>query len=158
MERWSSRVGFLLAAVGAAVGLGNIWRFPAVVGTNGGGAYLVPYLLAAFAFAVPLLVLELSVGRHLRTDVVGAFGSVGPSFVPLGWLVAGSVLAILSYYLVLTGWVLAFLVGALGSATPSFAAFTDGYWPSWPPPLPPWRPVRSSRAASAAASSGWRGW
>jgi outer membrane protein assembly factor BamB len=47
-DRWSSRVGFLLAAVGAAVGLGNIWRFAAVLGTNGGGAYLVPYLLAAF--------------------------------------------------------------------------------------------------------------
>lgn len=68
-ERWGSRLGFLLATVGAAVGLGNIWRFSAVVGQNGGGAYLVPYLIAAFVCAVPLLVLELSVGRRLRTDV-----------------------------------------------------------------------------------------
>ena len=68
MERWSSRFGFLLAAIGAAVGLGNIWRFSAVVGQNGGGAYLVPFLLAAFVFAVPLLVLEIAVGRSLRLD------------------------------------------------------------------------------------------
>lgn len=72
--------------MGAAVGLGDIWRFSAVVGSNGGGAYLIPYLLAAFAFAVPLLVLELSVGFDLRTDVVEAFGAVGPSLAPsAGW-------------------------------------------------------------------------
>ncbi|MFW5948927.1 MAG: sodium-dependent transporter, partial [Halolamina sp.] len=70
--RWSSRLGFLLATVGAAVGLGNIWRFSAVVGANGGGAYLVPYLLAAVVCAIPLLILELAIGRSLRTDVVSA--------------------------------------------------------------------------------------
>ena len=96
-ERWSSRVGFLLATVGAAVGLGNIWRFSAVVGQNGGGAYLVPYLVAAFVLAVPMLVLELAVGRRLRTDVVSAFRSVRASYAPLGWLVVGGVLLILSY-------------------------------------------------------------
>jgi NSS family neurotransmitter:Na+ symporter len=88
-ERWSSRLGFLLATVGAAVGLGNVWRFSAVVGQNGGGAYLLPYLLAAVTCAVPLLVLELAVGRTLRTDVVSAFRSVRPSYAAFGWLVAG---------------------------------------------------------------------
>ena len=129
MERWSSRLGFVLAAVGAAVGLGNIWRFSAVVGQNGGGAYLVPYLLAAFALAVPLLILELSVGRALRLDVVAAFRSVRREFAVLGWVVAGSVLLILSYYLVLTGWVLAFLVDAVGGGGLSFAGFTGTLWP-----------------------------
>jgi NSS family neurotransmitter:Na+ symporter len=128
-EQWSSRLGFVLATVGAAVGLGNIWRFPAVVGRNGGGAYLVPYLLAAFAFAVPLLVLELGVGRDTRADVVGAFRSVRPSFAPLGWLVVGSVLLVLSYYLVLTGWVLSFALGALTGQVPAFAAYTDTWVP-----------------------------
>ncbi|WP_336134437.1 sodium-dependent transporter [Natronomonas amylolytica] len=128
-ERWSSRLGFLLATVGAAVGLGNVWRFSAVVGQNGGGAYLVPYLLAAFVCAVPLLVLELSVGRTLRTDVVSAFRSVGPVYTAFGWLVVGGVLLILSYYLVLTGWVLGFLLSWLGGAETTFAAFTDGWAP-----------------------------
>ena len=128
-EQWSSRLGFLLATVGAAVGLGNIWRFSAVVGANGGGAYLVPYLLAAFVCAVPLLVLELAVGRSLRTDVVSAFRSVGPAYTALGWLVVGGVLLVLSYYLVLTGWVLGFLLSWLAGTEPTFAGFTDGWLP-----------------------------
>jgi NSS family neurotransmitter:Na+ symporter len=114
-ERWSSRGGFLLATVGAAVGLGNIWRFSAVVGQNGGGAYLVPYLLAALVCAVPMLVLELTIGRRLRTDVVSAFRAVKSEYAAFGWLVTGGVLLILSYHLVLTAWVLGFLV-SLGLA------------------------------------------
>ncbi|MFB6077925.1 MAG: sodium-dependent transporter [Halarchaeum sp.] len=128
-ERWSSRLGFVLATVGAAVGLGNVWRFPSVVGQNGGGAYLLPYLFAAFVFAVPLVVLEFAVGRSLRTDVVSAFRTVGTRYAALGWVVAGSVLVVLSYYLVLTGWVLAFFVGAATGLPLSFASFTATYWP-----------------------------
>ena len=128
-ERWSSGLGFLLATVGAAVGLGNIWRFSAVLGANGGGAYLVPYLLAAFVCAVPLLVLELAVGRTLRTDVVSAFRSVDASYAPLGWLVVGGVVLILSYYLVLTGWVLGALLSWLAGTATTFAAFTDSWLP-----------------------------
>lgn len=124
MEQWSSRLGFILAAIGAAVGLGNIWRFPAVVGQNGGGAYLVPYLIAAFAFAIPLLILEISVGRSLKADVVTACRQVKAEYEILGWIIGGSVLAVLSYYLVITGWVLAFFVFALVGAEVSFGAFT----------------------------------
>lgn len=128
-ERWSSRVGFLLATIGAAVGLGNVWRFSSVLGANGGGAYLVPYLLAAFGLAVPMLVLEFAVGRTLRTDVVSAFRSIDLSYTPFGWLVVGGVLLILSYYLVLTGWVLGFLVSWLIGSQTSFATFTGGWLP-----------------------------
>ena len=129
MEQWSSRLGFIFAAIGAAVGLGNIWRFPAVVGENGGGAYLVPYLIAAFAFAVPLMILEISVGRSLKADVVTACRRVRTRFELLGWLIAGSVLAVLSYYLVITGWVFAFFAfSATGSET-SFEGFTSSYQP-----------------------------
>ncbi|WP_311173756.1 sodium-dependent transporter [Halobellus ordinarius] len=128
-ERWGSRLGFLLATVGAAVGLGNIWRFSAVVGQNGGGAYLVPYLIAAFVCAVPLLVLELAVGRRLRTDVVSAFRSVKPEYTAFGWLVTGGVLLVLSYYLVLTGWVFGFLISWLGGTETTFGAFTAGWEP-----------------------------
>ena len=128
-ERWSSRLGFLLATVGAAVGLGTVWRFSAVVGQNGGGAYLLPYLLAAVTCAVPLLVLELAVGRTLRTDVVSAFRSVDPSYAAFGWLVTGGVLLVLSYYLVLTGWVLGFLGLWLAGTRATFATFTAGPLP-----------------------------
>lgn len=127
--RWSSRAGFLLATVGAAVGLGNVWRFSAVVGGNGGGAYLIPYLLAAVTCAIPLLVLELAVGRQLGTDVVSAFRSVAPGYATLGWLVVGGVLLILSYYLVLTGWVLGFLLSWLAGGATTFAGFTATWRP-----------------------------
>ena len=129
MEQWSSRLGFLLAAIGAAVGLGNIWRFSAVVGQNGGGAYLIPYLLAAFMFALPLLILELAVGRSLKADVVEAFRSVKSEYEVIGWVVSGSVVLILSYYLVLTGWVFSFMAAVLAGIDLRFAGFTTTLWP-----------------------------
>jgi NSS family neurotransmitter:Na+ symporter len=122
-------LGFVLATVGAAVGLGNIWRFSAVVGQNGGGAYLVPYLIAAFVCAVPMLVLELAIGRRLRTDVVSAFRSVKSGYTALGWLILGGVLLILSYYLVLSGWVLGFFLSWLGGSQTTFAPFTASWLP-----------------------------
>ena len=127
--RWSSGFGFILATVGAAVGLGNIWRFSAVVGQNGGGAYLVPYLIAAFVCAVPMLILELAIGRRLRTDVVSAFRSIKIEYTALGWLILGGVLLILSYYLVLTGWVLGFFLSWLAGSQTTFAPFTASWLP-----------------------------
>ena len=127
--RWSSGFGFVLATVGAAVGLGNIWRFSAVVGQNGGGAYLVPYLIAAFVCAVPMLVLELAIGRRLRTDVVSAFRSVKTEYTALGWLILGGVLLILSYYLVLTGWVLGFFLSWFAGSQTTFAPFIASWLP-----------------------------
>ncbi len=128
-DQWSSRLGFVLAAIGAAVGLGNVWRFPAVVGQNGGGAYLVPYLIAAATFAVPLLAFEIGTGRSLRADVVTAFRSIRPEFAAFGWLVTAVVIVVLSYYLVITGWVLAFLVDALIGGGLTFAGFTGTLQP-----------------------------
>jgi len=75
-ERWSSHIAFILAAIGAAVGIGNIWRFPALLGQNGGGAYLVPYFIAVFLFALPLMVLEIAMGRHFRSSVVSSFRAI----------------------------------------------------------------------------------
>jgi NSS family neurotransmitter:Na+ symporter len=109
MERWSSNLGFLLASVGAAVGIGNIWRFSAV--------------------AVPLMVLELAAGRTLRGTAVAALRAVRPRFAVLGWLVYTIVFSILSYYLVITGWTLAFVVFSVSGSSASFASFTSGYQP-----------------------------
>jgi NSS family neurotransmitter:Na+ symporter len=129
VERWSSRTAFILASVGSAVGIGNIWRFSSVVGQNGGGAYLIPYLIAVFVFALPLMILELAVGRRLRGDVVTAFGRARPKFRPLGWVVCAVVFSILSYYLVVTGWTLAYVEFSAAGRSVEFSDFTTSYDP-----------------------------
>ena len=128
-ERWSSHTVFLLAAIGAAVGIGNIWRFPALLGENGGGAYLVPYLIAVFVFALPLMILEIAMGRHFRGTVVSSLGAVRPEFRILGWLLCAVIFLILSYYLVITGWTLAYTVFAAVGDTTTFDGFTGTYLP-----------------------------
>jgi len=128
-ERWSSHIAFILAAIGAAVGIGNIWRFPALLGQNGGGAYLVPYFIAVFLFALPLMVLEIAMGRHFRSSVVSSFRAIRPRFQIIGWLLVAILFLILSYYIVITGWTIAYAVfSATGDTTP-FAVFTASYLP-----------------------------
>jgi NSS family neurotransmitter:Na+ symporter len=129
MEQWSSKFGFILAAIGSAVGIGNIWRFSAVLGQNGGGAYLIPYLIAVFLFAMPLMILELAMGRHFRADVVTAFRRVDPRFHLIGWLICGIVFLILSYYLVITGWTVGYTLFSVAGIGVPFSAFTGGYLP-----------------------------
>jgi NSS family neurotransmitter:Na+ symporter len=129
MEKWSSKAGFLLAAIGSAVGIGNIWRFSAVVGQNGGGAYLIPYFIAVFIFAVPLMILELAVGRNLRGNVISAFSKVKERFQIIGWLICVIVFLILSYYLVITGWTLGYLFSSFTTVNISFAGFTSSFQP-----------------------------
>jgi NSS family neurotransmitter:Na+ symporter len=129
VERWSSHAVFILAAIGAAVGIGNIWRFPALLGQYGGGAYLVPYLIAVFVFALPLMILEITMGRRFRGTVVSSFGAVRPEFRILGWLVCAFLFLILSYYLVITGWTIGFAVFAAAGTTTSFTDFTGSYLP-----------------------------
>jgi NSS family neurotransmitter:Na+ symporter len=129
MDLWSSRTGFIFAATGAAVGIGNIWRFPSVVGRNGGGAYLIPFLIAVFVFAVPLMILEINSGRQTRADIVTTFHDVRPRFRIFGWFIVAIVILILSYYLVITGWILAFLGAAITGSDISLAGFTATYAP-----------------------------
>ncbi|MEM2124345.1 MAG: hypothetical protein QXL43_03305 [Methanolinea sp.] len=128
-ESWSSRAGFVLAAIGSAVGIGNIWRFSSVVGQNGGGAYLVPYLVAVFLFAYPLMLLEFGMGRHFAKTVVGAFGSVGPRLRLAGWFLAATIFLVLCYYLVITGWTVAYAAFSLAGTPVTFRAFTGSYLP-----------------------------
>ncbi|HDQ16499.1 MAG TPA: sodium-dependent transporter [Bacteroidetes bacterium] len=125
MEKWSSKFGFILAAVGSAVGIGNIWRFSSVVGQNGGGAYLIPYLIAVFLFALPLMILELAVGRHFQGNVVSSFGKVKKKFRFFGWIICAIVFVILSYYLVITGWTLGYLISSLTNSGTTFSEFTS---------------------------------
>lgn len=75
-DRWSSRITFVLGAIGSAVGLGNLWRFPAKAYGNGGSAFLIPYVIAFFMFGVPLLFLELLMGRYFQGGDPVCFGSI----------------------------------------------------------------------------------
>ena len=117
-EQWSSRLGFLLAAVGFAVGLGNIWRFPYVMGQNGGSAFLFIYLACALGIGLPLLISELTIGRRGRSSPSGSIRAVAAesgasaSWGAFGTLAVFCVFIILSYYTVLSGWTFDYFVRA----------------------------------------------
>jgi NSS family neurotransmitter:Na+ symporter len=120
---WTTRFGFYLAAIGSACGLGNLWRFPYVVGNNGGGAFVLLYVLFALLIGLPLLIGELMLGKWSHRSVLGASQALEqPSWRPYVWIARMSVilsLVVLSYYAVISGWVLhystRFLMGLLTS-------------------------------------------
>lgn len=128
-SNWSSERAFVLATAAAAVGLGNIWRFPYIAGENGGAAFILAYLVAVILIGLPLMLMEISAGRVERGGVVKTFRSVNRRSAWFGWLVAGLTLIILSYYLVITGWTLGFAIDSLSGELTSFEEFTNGYKP-----------------------------
>ena len=114
-ESWSSSTAFMLAAVGAAVGLGNIWRFPYMAGSNGGGAFVLIYLAAVALIAIPVLIAETMIGRHghmsAPVSMTKAAEEVGAShnWAIVGWFGVAAAFLILSFYSVIGGWVLAYV-------------------------------------------------
>lgn len=110
--QWTSRLSFVLAASGFAVGLGNIWRFPYLTGENGGAAFLMIYLLCAFGIGMPLIMAELMLGRHGRRGIVGSLRAAAAksrSSQKWSWIGALALIAtflILAYYVVIAGWTL----------------------------------------------------
>ena len=109
---WSSQLGFVLAAAGSAIGLGNIWRFPYVAGESGGGAFVLVYLVCVAFIALPVMLLEISLGRATQKNPVGAFLAIRPGtkWRYLGYLALITGLGILSYYAVIAGKVVAYCV------------------------------------------------
>ncbi|NIQ94724.1 MAG: sodium-dependent transporter, partial [Desulfuromonadales bacterium] len=127
---WGTRIGFILAAAGSAVGLGNIWKFPYIAGENGGGAFVLVYLLCIVVVGIPIMMAEFMLGRHTRKDAVGAFisleGRRSPWLAP-GWVSLGAAFIILSYYSVVAGWMLDYVVRAvIGSFSGQPAAVIEG--------------------------------
>jgi NSS family neurotransmitter:Na+ symporter len=122
-ENWS-QIGFLLVAIGYSVGLGNIWRFPYIVGQSGGGAFLIPYFIAVLFIGIPILLLELAAGRNFRGSVFTTFKRINPKIRYIALIVISVELGILSYYLVVTGWTFAYLGFSLLGEYPSFDVFS----------------------------------
>jgi NSS family neurotransmitter:Na+ symporter len=113
-RHWSSGTAFIMAAIGGAVGLGNIWRFPFVVGSNGGSAFVLAYLVAVIAIALPLLLAEMAVGRVGGMSAPNSIRKLAketgssPLWIGLGWLNMATLFLVLSFYSVIAGWTLAY--------------------------------------------------
>ena len=111
-ESWSSRVAFLFAAIGSAVGLGNLWRFPYVAGENGGGAFVLVYVACVLILGLPLIIAELMIGRRGKQSAIRSIRVIcreerlSPGWSVLGWLMIITPLAGLTYYSVVAGCVI----------------------------------------------------
>ena len=135
---FTGKLGFVLAAAGSAVGLGNLWRFPYLAAQYGGGMFLLCYVVLAVTFGFCLLVLEIAIGRKTGKGVIGAFASLNKKFKWFGFVCLVVPIIIVPYYSVIGGWVLkymwAFLIGDMGGFTDPgaagdyFAAFTGATW------------------------------
>ncbi len=125
-EQWSTRLGFVLAAVGSAVGLGNIWRFPFVTGDGGGAGFLLVYLLFVALIGLPAILIEFVVGRRTRRNPVGALKQIGTgAWRYVGWIFVVTTFVIMSYYSVIAGWTIRYTILGLGggyAADPGAAA------------------------------------
>jgi len=136
--QWSSKAAFILAATGSAVGLGNLWRFPTEAGTNGGGAFVLLYILCVVLIALPLLLAESLIGRHGQRSTIGSAvhlarqsgASPAWSLLAIVGLIANT--AILTFYGVVAGWVIYFvgtsaadLAGAIGAGDPLRGAYAE---------------------------------
>ena len=122
---WSSRFAFILAATGSAVGLGNIWKFPYITGENGGGAFVMVYLLCVAIIGIPIMIAEIMLGRRGRQSPINTMQSLAKeagadkNWQYIGWLGVVSGFLILSYYSVIAGWAMSYVIKAI---TGSFSA------------------------------------
>ena len=113
-NQWNSKLGFILAAIGSAVGLGNLWRFPYIAATNGGGAFIFPYLFAIMTAGIPILILEYTLGKTYRAGAPGAFARINKKFEFLGWFQVMIAFLISIYYMAIVVWVLCYIGKAVG--------------------------------------------
>lgn len=115
-ETWQSRKGFIFAAAGAAIGLGNLWRFPFQAYKNGGGAFILPYLVAILTCAIPLMVMEYAYGRKIRGGSVKAFAALNKKYEVVGWVQVMVPVVVMMYYCTIISIAVIFMVYSLGHA------------------------------------------
>jgi neurotransmitter:Na+ symporter, NSS family len=120
-EHWGSKLGFLMATAGSAIGLGSLWRFPYVIGQNGGGAFVLLYFLFTFLIGIPVFIAELVMGRNTQKCVVNAFSDLSKgrdsTWRMAGWMNVLTNFLILSYYSVVAGWALNYTFMSLSNFT-----------------------------------------
>ena len=124
-DQFGSKLGFIMAAIGSAIGLGNIWRYPYVVYDNGGGAFLLPYFIAIATAGIPILILEYALGNRSRGSAPVAYRSLSQRWEWLGWWQAAVTFFIGTYYMVIIGWVLAYLYYSFGT---QWGSDTEGFF------------------------------
>lgn len=133
---FSSRLGMFLSILGVAVGTGNIWRFSRIVAQNGGGSFLIPWVIFLFAWSIPLIIAELSLGRAIRRSPVGVFGACSPKLAWMGAFISVVNAGIMCYYTVVAGWSFGYclysLFGGL-DATTHFSSLWDTFQSSYYP-------------------------
>ncbi len=114
-EQWGSKIGFVLAAAGSAIGLGNVWKFPYITGSNGGAAFVIIYLISVVILGLPIMIGELVIGRHTEKDPVGAFKQMvgGTRWEFIGYLGVISGFLILSFYSIVGGWTIGYIVKSI---------------------------------------------
>lgn len=117
-ENWGSRPGFILAAIGSAVGLGNVWRFPYECYSHGGSAFLIPYIVAMVVIGIPLLIMEFSLGHLTQQAAPNAFRRVGRKWEFVGWWPIVLSFVIVTYYAVVLAWCLNYLVDSFDAVLP----------------------------------------
>ena len=123
---FSNKIGFVLAAAGSAVGLGNIWRFPYLAAKYGGGTFLLVYLILAVTFGFSLMIAEIAIGRKTGLSAIGAFKALDKRFGSVGYLAAIIPIIIFPYYSVIGGWVIKYLVTFCSGG--GMAAANDNYF------------------------------
>lgn len=123
---FSNKIGFVLAAAGSAVGLGNIWRFPYLAAKYGGGTFLLVYLILAVTFGFSLMIAEIAIGRKTGLSAIGAFKALDKRFGAVGYLAAIIPIIIFPYYSVIGGWVIKYLVTFCSGG--GMAAANDNYF------------------------------
>ena len=140
--QWGSKLAFILASAGSAIGLGNIWGFPTITSANGGAAFVVVYLLAVALIGAPVMLAEFVIGRRTQRNPVGAFRALAPgsAWVAVGALGVLAGVMILSFYSVIAGWTLAYIIKA---ASGEFVAGADT------------ASIFTSVAGSAPVAIGW---
>ncbi|NIM89552.1 MAG: sodium-dependent transporter [Candidatus Aminicenantes bacterium] len=135
-ELFASRWGIIFAGLGMAIGTGNIWRFPRIVSQYGGGAFIIAWILFLFLWSIPLLIIEISIGKKTRLGVVGSFGKImGKNYAWMGTFVAFVTAAITFYYTVVTGWCLKYFFATTfqGLIKKDSLKFWHSFSSSWEP-------------------------
>ena len=112
-ERWTGRVPFIFAAIGSAIGLGNVWRFPYLAYDNGGGAFLIPWIIGLVILGVPWMMMEFGMGRYFQRSAPGVFEGIGKKWEWLGWWPVFVAFLIVTYYTVVIAWSLHYAISSI---------------------------------------------